>query len=122
MKKSFLLFTLLVFSTLLFSQSTNAETINRIVTTTVNNGTQIDVFFGESINPNTLSSSTILINDKPVNGNTKFVFNRDGTQVRFTVEAEGSFTIQFKNLRTNSGKTVTSEKINLNGDSTWKKY
>lgn len=121
MKKLFFIFSILLFISPLFSQNNNDD-INRIVVTSVNNGTQIDIFFEESINPKTLSSNTILINNSQINQNTKFIFNREGTQVRFVIESQTSFTLQLTNVKTNSGKIINTTEISLNGDSTWKKY
>lgn len=114
-----ILFTLLTFS---FFAQDNSSAINKIVTSSVNNGTQIDIFFEESINPKTLSSSSVLINGENLNPNTKFTFNREGNQVRFIIDSKSNFTIQLINVRTNTGKTVTNETIKLSGDQTWKKY
>lgn len=121
MKKLFFILSFLLVISPLFSQNNNDD-INRIIVSSVNNGTQIDIFFEESVNPKTLSSSTILINDTPINSNTKIIFNRDGTQVRFVIESQSSFTLQLTNVKTNSGKTINTSQILLNGDSTWKKY
>lgn len=87
-----------------------------------NTTTQIDIFFEESIDPKTVTCDSILINNKSLNSTTKFIYSRDGKQIRFIIEYKDSFTLQLINVKTNSQKIITTKKITLNGDSEWKKY
>lgn len=122
MKKLFLLITLLLFSLQGFCQERRSSVeISRIVTTKVNNSIQVDIFFPESIDPRTITTDTILINDKPLSKNTKITFNREGTQIRFLIELNDSFSLRLENVKTNLQKLVSSEKILLTGEIEWKK-
>ncbi|MCQ2590804.1 MAG: hypothetical protein MJ179_10305 [Treponema sp.] len=122
MKKLFILFTLLFISFNGFSQNAVQENfVDRIVTTKINNTIQVDIFFTEPVNPKTISASTIYINEKNINANTKFIFNREGTQVRFVIDYAESFLLKLINVETISRKNISLESINLNGASQWKK-
>lgn len=123
MKKLIILFTLLFISTNIFSQNMvqNNTALERIETKTINNSIQIDVFFSEPINPQTISSATIFIDEKKINSNTKFIFNREGTQVRFLIDFTENFCIRFQDIKTINQKTISTESIYLNGATQWKK-
>lgn len=123
MKKLIILFTLLFISTNIFSQNMvqNNTALERIETKTINNSIQIDVFFSEPINPQTISSATIFIDEKKINSNTKFIFNREGTQVRFLIDFTENFCIRFQDIKTINQKIISTESIYLNGATQWKK-
>ena len=126
MKKIITLFACLFISLCVFAQgpsskSENEDLVYKIVTKSVNENIQIDLFFSESINPKSVHSSNILVNGNPIK-NTKFTFNRDGNQVRFIIDSNSDFEFELKNIKTNSGKTITTKTIKLSGDSEWTKY
>lgn len=105
-----------------FSQNMGtASSLEKIVTTTVNNSIQIDLFFTEPVNPKTISSATIFINGKNVNSNTKFTFNRDGTQVRFLIDYTDTFNLKLENIQTITQKNISTDTIYLDGATLWKK-
>lgn len=123
MKKKFLfvLFYFLLSSFFCFSQNSNLYGVKAVFTSSSSKSIQIDIFFEESINPKTLTFQNIFINDKPINENTKFIFNREGNQLRFIIDKLDSFSLQINHIKTNTGKTISCEKIYLNGDTQWKK-
>lgn len=114
MKRFNILLIILFFSFTLFAQGLSG--ITKITTHSDNSSTQITVYFSESINPRTVNSNSIFINGNPINSNTKFIYNREGTQVRFNIPIQDSFSIQFIHLITNSGKEITTDLIYLSGD------
>lgn len=123
MKKLNILLLLLFISFNSFSQNNNQteSQLERIITTRINDSIQIDLFFAEPVNPKTITSANIYINGKNINSNTKFTYNRDGTQVRFLIDYTDSFSLKLENIQTNTQKLITTDIIILNGATTWKK-
>lgn len=119
MKKIIFLLSFLIFSSLVFAQ--NISHPEKIQTTTVNDFIQIDIFFNEPINPKTITFQNILVNENQIGSTTKFIFNRDGTQVRFKIDFKDNFTLKLQNIKTINGNNIFTDIIYLNGDSTWKK-
>ena len=122
MKRIIALCLIAIFSLSAFAQKSRGyedSLITQIVTKQAGSSVQINIFFSESINPRTLVPQAILINGVPLNPNTKFMFNREGTQVRFNIEFTGSFTLKLNHLMTNSGREISTGTIALNGDSIW---
>ena len=121
MKRIISVLLIAIFSFMAFAQNgrPNNNLVTRIVTKTEGSSVQINIFFSEAVNPRTLGPQSILINGNPINNNTKFMYNREGTQVRFYVELNGSFSLKLIHLMTNSGKEISTGTIPLNGDTVW---
>lgn len=77
------------------------------------NGIQIDIFFSEPVNPASFVGKNVLINSKPLSSETRTVFNREGTQVRFLVRAEFPVELKIEGVKTSTGNTVAEKKITL---------
>ena len=80
----------------------------------VEGGIQIDVFFSTAVNPATFGGKNVLVNSKPLSSAVKPVFNREGTQVRFVVNADFPIELKIEGVKTGGGNTVASKKITLN--------
>lgn len=123
MKKLIILLSLLFLSVNFYSQNNNQgeSSLEKIVTTKVNDSIQIDLFFAEPVNPKTITAANIFINGKNINPNTKFTYNRDGTQVRFIIDYTDSFNLKLENIQTITQKIISTETILLNGATSWKR-
>ncbi len=74
---------------------------------------QIDVFFSVPVNPASFTGKNFLVNSKTLPQNTKLVFNREGTQVRFTVNEKFPIKLKIEGVETGGGTIIPAKEILL---------
>ena len=74
---------------------------------------QIDVFFSVPVNPASFTGKNFLVNSKPLPQDTKLVFNREGTQVRFTVNEKFPIELKIEGVETGGGSVIPAKIITL---------
>jgi len=103
------------------SSQNKASEVTEISVKATGDSVQFDIFFSAPIDTRTFSASTISVNSKKIDGNTKITFNRECTQVRFVVKTSLPATIAINGVKSADGSAIPSITASkLKGDSTWK--
>lgn len=117
MKKHVIVCTFLFFLFSVFAQSEGyrgqRKTLDnvecKITNATYSSNTKsLDIFFSVAVDPRTVSSNNIFIDNSPISKNAKITFNKDGTQVRISISNAPPFSLKISNIKSYDGKSFPS--------------